>query len=209
MFFLTRFRRLFRRPNPNGCSCTLPYSSPANRRVAEIFRLQGGIGRGLGVTARGAGLLDIGLNTPGEFPHSSGFGLVYGDPYFLSSDQVDVDFMRLIHDETIGVNTDGSGEYAHSHKCWGLLPAVFSRIDRIDGADYPKSADHADWLEGPMLWSDHALELDHWAHVHAFDAELGVYLLVVNAKVGLSPGEGVDFLLGLFGIDIAQDDTGG
>ena len=60
-----------------------------------------------------------------------------------------------------------------------------------------------------MLWSERALELDPWAHVHAFDTELGVYLLIVNAKVGFSPGEAVDFLVGLVGLDIAQDDTGG
>lgn len=187
-------------------STSCNYFSNRTRDFFEVFRAQGGFGRGLGATARAAGVLDIGLNTPGAFPHSSGVGLVYGDPYFLSGDKIDVDFMRLFHDETIGV-VYGGGDYEHSHKCWALLPAAFARVDRIDAPDFPESADHEDWLEGPMLWSEAALELDPWAHVHAFDAEVGLYLLLVNAKVGLSPGEAVDFLLGLFGVDIAQDDV--
>ncbi len=185
-------------------SCS--YFSNRGRDFLEIFRLQGGFGRGLGVTARAAGLLDIGLNTPGAFYHSSGVGAVYGDLYFLSDDRVDVDFMRIVHDEQLGV-ADG-GEMAHSHKCWAVLPGFFARIDRVAGPDYPDSADYADWLDGPMLWSERALEIDPWAHVHAFDAELGVYLLVANAKAGLSPGEAADFLVGLVGLDLAGDDTG-
>lgn len=187
-----------------GCT----YLSNRGRDFAEMFRLQGGIGRGLGVTTRAAGLLDLGLNTPGQFPHASGMGLVWGDPYFLSDDLNDIDFMRGLHNETLGVDR-ASGEYFQAHKCWAILPVVFSRVDTLAGPVYPASEDQYDWIEGPMLWSEEALEQNPWAHVHAFDAEVGLYLLVANVKAGVSPGETVDFLLGIFGIDIAQDDWSG
>ena len=186
-------------------SCS--YLGNRGRDFIEIFRLQGGFGRGLGVTARAAGLLDIGLNAPGQFPHGSGLGLVYGDVYFLSGGVEDIDFMRGIHDEQLGVN-HSTGEYFQSHKCWAILPAVWSRVDTFAPNDFPASDDTADWLEGPMLWSKEALDKNPWAHVHAFDAELGLYLLLINGKAGVSPGETVDFLLGIVGIDIAGDDSG-
>jgi hypothetical protein len=187
-----------------GCT----YSLNRGRDFAEIFRLQGGLGRGLGVTASAVGLLHVGLNTPGQFPHASGGGLVYGDFYFLSGGVSDVDFMRVLHDETLCVDHDKL-EYFHSHKCWAVLPAVFSRVDTIEGPTYPKSEDQHEWIEGPWLWSREALDANPWAHVHAFDAELGVYLLFFNAKAGVSPGETLDFLLGIFTIDIARDDRNG
>lgn len=181
--------------------------SNRGRDFAEIIRVQGGFGRGLGVTVRAVGVLDIGLNTPGQFPHSSGLGLVYGDPYFLGGRLSETDFMRGFHDEVIGLDPE-TREYLQVHKCWGVLPALFSRVDKIKGPDYPCSDDHVDWIEGPMIWSHEALAENPWAHVHAFDAELGVFLLLVNAHAGLSPGETADFLLGIFGIDIACDDNG-
>lgn len=181
------------------------YSSNRGQDFLEIFRLQGGIGRGLGVTASAVGLLHVGLNTPGQFPHRSGLGFVYGDVYFLSGAVSDIDFMRGLHDETLCVD-HANLEYAHSHKCWAVLPAVFSRVDTFTGPDYPETEDPKDWVEGPWLWSREALDADPWAHVHAFDGELGIYLLILNLKAGLSPGEAVDFLLGIFTIDIARDD---
>ena len=88
------------------------------------------------------------------------------------------------------------------------MPEVFARRfpDRTIVLRPHPSEDHEDWVEGPWLWSEEALEQDPWAHVHAFDVELGAYLLVINGKAGFSPGEALDFLLGLFTIDIAQDD---
>ncbi len=45
--------------------------------------------------------------------------------------------------------------------------------------------------------------------MNAFDVDIGVALIVIGARVGLSPGEGVDFLLGWFGLDIGEDDIKG
>ena len=50
----------------------------------------------------------------------------------------------------------------------------------------------------PRWWSGSAL--------HAFDVEAHAFALVVGVRVGFSPGEFVDFVLGWFGLDIAGDD---
>ncbi len=42
--------------------------------------------------------------------------------------------------------------------------------------------------------------------IHAFDVEVAVYAIVPYVRVGFSPGEFLDFLLGWFGADIAGDD---
>ena len=59
--------------------------------------------------------------------------------------------------------------------------------------------------ESHWIWSAHAVKNDRFAQIHAFDVEfdvaIGIYL-----DTGYSPGETLDFLLGIFGIDIAMDD---
>ena len=61
------------------------------------------------------------------------------------------------------------------------------------------------FVERRWIWSGKAIRNDRWAQIHAFDIEFdiaaGVYL-----ETGYSPGETLDFLLGIFGIDIAKDD---
>ena len=67
------------------CAPACTYTSDRARDFFEMFRLQGGIGRGLGVTARAAGVLDLGLNTPGQFAHASGVGLTAHRPSYTGS----------------------------------------------------------------------------------------------------------------------------
>ncbi len=43
--------------------------------------------------------------------------------------------------------------------------------------------------------------------LHSFDIEVGAFFLLIGFEIGVSLGELVDFLLGLFTIDIAGDDT--
>jgi hypothetical protein len=43
--------------------------------------------------------------------------------------------------------------------------------------------------------------------LHAFDLEASAFVLVFGLEVGFSLGEFVDFVLGLFAVDIAGDDT--
>lgn len=55
-------------------------------------------------------------------------------------------------------------------------------------------------------WKGEEGAVNRKARIHAFDIEAGVFAGIVGARVGFSPGEFVDFLLGWFGVDIAGDD---
>ena len=55
------------------------------------------------------------------------------------------------------------------------------------------------------LWSLESWRANRFAQVHAFDVEIELALLIY-VDSGFSPGELVDFLLGLVLIDIAADD---
>ena len=75
---------------------------------------------------------------------------------------------------------------------------------------------HADWLleyqkyqqspEGRLLWTPRGAETNLWGHVHSWDIEAAAYAGLFAVRVGVSPGELVDFVLGWFGVDIARDD---
>jgi membrane protein DedA with SNARE-associated domain len=198
-----------------ACLPACTYAFDRGRDLTEVVRVQGGVGRGLGATAAAAGILHVGINLPGSMPHEAGIGTVYGDFYFMRSRRPlvrDTEVMAGVHWELLGLEPGDfpSNDYTYrqSHKCWTFLPALFSRVDCAHAADYPESSADEDWLEGPMLWSQAALERNTWAHVHAFDIELGVYVVLVNAKLGISPGEAVDFVAGIVGWDlVAGDDT--
>lgn len=98
------------------------------------------------------------------------------------------------------------------HSCWAFVPGIISRVGRpytgptaerprhglMIGREYPG--------EQAFLWTERAPRLDPRARIHAFDIEVRAYAAFVYTKVGFSPGEFVDFLLGWFGADIAGDD---
>lgn len=63
------------------------------------------------------------------------------------------------------------------HKCLGILPGLF----------------HTGAHDRPVI--------------HLFDIEVGVNLFIIGVDAGFSPGQLLDFLLGWFGIDIAEDDA--
>jgi len=68
------------------------------------------------------------------------------------------------------------------------------------------------WREADVQDECYLIHLGGWAPtnpqsdwVHGFDLELSAHVLI-GARVGLSPGELVDFLAGLIGFDPAADD---
>jgi hypothetical protein len=101
------------------------------------------------------------------------------------------------------------------HSCYGLLPGLISNVATSEaaerfGPDWAQRTDLPECWEawwGYRLWTAEALRLDPWSHVHAFDCELGLSALFFEARLGFSPGEFVDFVLGWVGADIAGDDT--
>ena len=62
-----------------------------------------------------------------------------------------------------------------------------------------------DFVDRYWLWDSRSFDANRWAQVHAFDIEVGA-ALGLWVDLGWSPGELVDFFLGILTIDIARDD---
>lgn len=102
---------------------------------------------------------------------------------------------------------------AATHACYAIAPAFFSGVgdadDPLPSDTYPQNPelDPPPFTVHPSIWSDEGKERNPGARIHVLDVEARLYLGVVYAKVGFSPGQFVDFVLGWFGADIAGDDV--
>ncbi|MBT3201208.1 MAG: hypothetical protein HN350_15010 [Phycisphaerales bacterium] len=70
---------------------------------------------------------------------------------------------------------------------------------------YPGGGDRSYWL--PLLSADTVY--DPLAFNEFCDLQIGGTLLVVSVRAGINPPEIVDFVVGFFGLDIAEDDHKG
>ncbi len=191
-----------------GCRTTIGhYFANRARDLGECFTIQGGIGIGLGVDVRLAGLAHVSAGLGAQVPAM--LGPVYGKfhPVAIMNHTAFGGFlsMGVVHLSDPGPRW--RGEYFR-HGCFALLPGLFSIIGWTDRNR--REDPEMRWLwsadpfpEHPQEYPDYA----RWARVHAFDVEVTVMALLLGARVGFSPGEFLDFLLGWFGIDIAGDDA--
>ena len=202
-----------------GCQTTVGnYFANRGRDFGECFLVQAGFGFGLGVDVKAAGLVHADALLAFYARHWS-VGWVYGDPRpreVLAWEDFPFEGDRgalFFHSSLSCV-----GGIAGGHSCFSILPAVLSWEDafwlwsdidelgewmaeRID--TWPPGFDVEGWLK------DREMErrpMHRWARLHVFDVEAGVFIGVVGARAGFSPGEFVDFLLGWVGVDIAGDD---
>ncbi|MCI0341317.1 MAG: hypothetical protein L0216_09240 [Planctomycetales bacterium] len=192
----------------SGCGAFGNYLANRSRDFGECFRVQAGLGFGLGAGVRVGGVVEAGLGL-GAMPYPLGLGWNYGYGYALgaatheiegksdSALPVDAEFLfpvpllmpgegpNAVYAE-IGIRGPGRlvGRYSY-----GALPALIS---------YGRKK--------TWIWSDDDTGTNRWLRVHAFDVEASAYAGFVCARVGFSPGEFLDFVLGWFGIDIAGDD---
>jgi len=186
-----------------GCT----YMGRRGRDFLDQFRFAVGAGTTVGVRGSSLGVVDTGLLV-GVKPNLSALGWRYGRGFLLQpgdarlyADQAEI--VKATHARDLRY---GTADVAHARTSVAVLPAIFSWSDSTPTDyrwDVPPEANTFE--ERHWIWSPHALKNDRWAQIHAFDVEfdvaLGVYL-----EVGYSPGETLDFLLGIFGIDIAKDD---
>lgn len=185
----------------SGCALLAPvaaYGANRARDFGEIFRVQAGVGYSAGAQVRALGLLDVGLGG-GAHRWKNGVGWVYGEYHILNdSPAADLDVYwpaTKLYDLGPGMREDGVGLAQHVSirpdgetlfaQSYMLLPAMLSPPD-------PRS-------------SETPARLRRWQRVHALDIEVGASCLAY-VRVGFSPGELLDFLLGIFGLDIAGDD---
>lgn len=185
-----------------GCQAVGQYFANRARDLGECVRVQVGGGIGIGGGVHAAGIAELGLGGGVLLP-SYGVGWAYGDGYAfglgskdLRQGQADYNLyppfsMMLagapaLHYESPEWMSDSVLNRGHS--CFGLLPCCFN---------------------GPMLKRApfHRANLGPKGQIHNWDVEVSAYAGVVGVRVGVSPGEILDFLLGWFGIDIAGDDV--
>ena len=173
----------------------------------DQFRVSVGVGTTVGVRGSAAGVVDTGLMV-GVKPNLSTLGWRYGRGFLLSAkdprfyaDQAEI--IKTTHVRDLNY---GTGDYAHARNSVALLPAVFTWTDASPtGYDWNVPEDSDEFKERHWIWSGEALKNDRYAQIHAFDFETDI-ALGVYVESGYSPGETLDFLLGIIGIDIAKDD---
>lgn len=173
----------------------------------DQFRGAVGLGTTAGVSGRALGVIDTGLMI-GVKPRAAALGWRYGTPFFFSEKDrlMDAD-QAVLYKATSVVGYDfAAGSYRSARTSAALLPGLFTWTDATP-KDYewlvPESG--AEFKERRWIWNRENWRMNRYAQIHAFDIEAQAALLVY-VDVGWSPGEFLDFLLGLFTIDIAKDD---
>jgi len=173
----------------------------------DPYRLAVGVGTVGGVRAETLGLVETGIYF-GLKPNAMSIGMRYGRPYYANLKDG-----RIVGDQSeVLVNTSiidmdlAAGSYGVGTRSIALLPAIFSWVDSSpENYEWlvPKEGD--DYEDYHWLWSSYALENVRYSQIHAFDIEFDVAILAY-LDTGFSPGEVVDFFLGILTIDIAADD---
>ena len=193
--------------NAQLCSCG--YVADRALDFLDQYRFAVGLGTASGARARGLGLVDTGLMI-GVKPKAAALGWRYGTPlYFREKDtRLDADQAEIVKTTSLSDFDYAAGTYWSARNSAALLPALFTWVDATPPpGDYtwlvPEAGDTFD--DRHWLWSAEAFARDRYAQVHAFDLEMEAGLLVY-VDAGWSPGEFLDFVLGLFTIDIAGDD---
>ena len=188
-----------------GCQTTVGnYFANRAHDFGDMFRLQVGVGLGLGVDVRAAGIVHVpviyGLNILAPF------GPAYGrlPPYYRPEPEGEI---RALNDSLVGAVVAGLpisiiSPWVGPADDVGLHFAIDRLIDERHRC-YLVIPGIASWRGKTWIWDARAPTRDR---VHAFDVEVMVFALVVNVVAGFSPGELLDFVLGWFGVDIAGDD---
>ena len=66
---------------------------------------------------------------------------------------------------------------------------------------------HACWMLFPFLCDDDVKRTSGNGFLWGLDVEASVQLPGIGLRIGVSPGEALDFVAGFFGLDLAGDDT--
>ena len=201
----------------SGCHTPVGnYLANRARDFGECWRAELGLGVGAGAGVRALGLGPVGLSVS-SWRRDLTIGVSYGE-VLPSSDPSEAPWNAERVVLFIGAsgrarglpklgplqkgNPAGRGEYGiFSLVSAGLFgKRVFEDMDGLDSTwiwRTPKARPSG--ADAPPKWWSHA-------GLHALDIEAHVFAGLVGVRVGFSPGEFLDFLLGWFGADIATDD---
>jgi len=189
------------------CMPSCAYFRDRGIDFVDQFKVRLGVGTPIGVRGRALGLVDTGLMI-GVKPRISSIGLDYSTLLFLNQGDalMDTDQAELIKATSVKGLSMGDGSYQTARNSVALLPALFTWTDATPTeVDWVVPEEGDTFKDQYWLWDGETFKHNRYAQIHAFDIEIGVGLFLY-ADAGYSPGETVDFLLGIFGIDIAKDD---
>ena len=153
------------------------YLAARGRDLGDIVRLEGSVGIGLQADISAVEILHIGLGSSRRRTAGWAYGIPTAEK--RREDHLPLSYIRsLIDPDVAGLHSlkMGSGPEKASHRCDIVGP--FS----LSSGSVRKPA--------MQFWS----------------IEAGVFLVAVGIQVGANPAELLDFVLGVFGFDIAGDD---
>ena len=174
----------------------------------DPYRAVVGTGTGGGIRTSALGLFDTGLIF-GVKPQQTAFGWKYGRPLIFraTGNGLEADQSWIVMTTHFENWRLAGNEYKVAEKRLGVLPALFTWADTTyRGEPRWYVPEEGVEIEGDdYLWSAATWKYNRYAMIHAFDIETEI-AVVAYLDLGYSPGEALDFLLGLLTIDLAGDD---
>ena len=154
------------------------YFEPRGRDLGDIFRLEGSIGVGLQANATAGELLHLGIGSSRRWSGGWAYGMSTSERRV--EDHFPLSFVSsCLNPEITGLHTlkSGGGPEHPQHRCAAVAPGAFS----------------SGTVRKPAM--------------QYFNLEVGFMAVVLGVEAGFNPAELVDFVLGIFGLDIAGDDA--
>ncbi len=192
---------------------TLPSCAYLTDRGVDFldpYRAAGGLGTGGGLRISYLGLFSTGINF-GIKPQAASLGWKYGRPFLLSPSlhqaKFEADHAWVVYTSTLENCNYASADYKLARKSIAALPAFLTWADTTyREGDKWYALDDGVPLEGDnYIWTGRTWRNNRYVMIHAWDIELEMGALAY-LDLGYSPGEALDFLLGIFTIDLAKDD---
>jgi hypothetical protein len=182
------------------CSCA--YLGDRVYDAVDPFRASVGAGTTVGVRGCALGLANTGLLV-GMKPNAAALGLRYGRFRLVRSadGRMDADQAEIVKYTSIVDFDLVKGSYRTASTGAAVLPFLFTWSDATP-TDFewtvPEEGDV--FRELNWLWSAETTRNNRYAQVHAFDIEVDL-AIGVYGELGFSPGEVVDFFLGILTMD--------
>jgi len=148
------------------------------RDLGDVVRVEGSVGVGLQAHANAGELLHLGFGSSRRWSAGWAYGIPTNERRV--EDHLPLSFVQsLMEPDAAALHSlkIGGKDDYAKHRCYAVAPCTF------DSGSIRKPT------------------MQFW------DIEAGFMLLAVGAEIGFNPAELVDFILGVFGLDIADDDT--
>lgn len=187
-----------------GCQTAVGhYFAERARDLGDCFEARASLGLGIGVSARAFGVAEAGLLWSRS---AVDCGWDFGRPVAHRSEIDEGNAFRVAL--PIGaMEFRYSDALSRGRPIWQLRPLLLPALTTIEPFA-SLQRDESEWLWGPPGENQSASsrQARRWSRVHAFDVGVEAWVGFGGLRLGFSPGEFLDFVLGWFGLDIAGDD---